>query len=184
MPTASSTSPPRIGPPTTSRRSPSPLLRLAKGRSGEDGAGTPKRTGPRIASSGTRSRPAIAPMRWFTTWKNAEGSPLQDRRRGSQGDRSGARRYQEGDGGNDPDRINSTTDRLTTASHKLAEACTRLHRSRRWAAPGGDGGGSAPAARAAKDDGGQRQRQRGGRRVRRRSTISRSKHPGGWAALD
>jgi len=46
---------------------------------------------------------------------------------------------------NDPERINSTTDRLTTASHKLAEAMYKASsQPGAGAAPGGDGGGSAP----------------------------------------
>jgi len=99
-------------------------------------------------SSGTRSRPAIAPMRWFTTWKNAEGSPLQDRRRGARS-RSGARSYKKAMAENDPDRINSTTDRLTTASHKLAEAMYKASsQPGAGAAPGGDGGGFGSGARS------------------------------------
>jgi molecular chaperone DnaK len=56
---------------------------------------------------------------------------------------------------NDPDRINSTTDRLTTASHKLAEAMYKASsQPGAGAAPGGDGGGSAPGGEGGKDDGG------------------------------
>ena len=40
---------------------------LSQGRSGEDGARTPNRTRPTIASSGTRSKRATAPTRWSTT---------------------------------------------------------------------------------------------------------------------
>ncbi|MGO9229085.1 MAG: molecular chaperone DnaK [Bryobacteraceae bacterium] len=46
---------------------------------------------------------------------------------------------------NDPERINSTVDRLTTASHKLAEAMYKASsQPGAGAPPGGDGGGSAP----------------------------------------
>ena len=46
---------------------------------------------------------------------------------------------------NDPERINSTVDRLTTASHKLAEAMYKASsQPGAGAPPSGDGGGSAP----------------------------------------
>ena len=55
---------------------------------------------------------------------------------------------------NDPDRINATTDRLTTASHKLAEAMYKASsQPGAGAAPGGDGG-AAPGGPGSKDAGG------------------------------
>jgi molecular chaperone DnaK len=47
-------------------------------------------------------------------------------------------------GENDSARINSALDRLTTASHKLAEAMYKASAQTGGAAPGGDGGGAAP----------------------------------------
>jgi len=57
---------------------------------------------------------------------------------------------------NDPDRINSAVDRLTTASHKLAEAMYKASsQPGAGPAPGGDGAGSAPGGgQGDKDSGG------------------------------
>ena len=56
---------------------------------------------------------------------------------------------------NDSDRINSAVDRLTTASHKLAEAMYKASsQPGAGAAPGGDGSGAAPGGQGGTDGGG------------------------------
>ncbi len=52
---------------------------------------------------------------------------------------------------NEPERINSAVDRLTTASHKLAEA---MYKSTAQAGPtpGGESGGAAPGGDQGKKD--------------------------------
>ena len=130
---------------------------LSQGRGREDGEGRRSRTPPTTASSKDDDRGAQPGRRdGLQRREDAEGASRQGRRGRRQGHRRRARRDQEGDPGGQP-RTRSTrpTDKLTQASHKLAEAMYK----QRWPQPGRagrragrratDGG---PAARSKKKD--------------------------------
>ena len=113
--------------------------------------------------------------------EDAEGASRQDQRRRRQGDRSRARRDQEGCSTRTiADKINAAVDRLTTASHKLAEAMYKSTGAARAAQQAPPTDGSAQAG----DD--KRQGQRGRRRVRRRrrQEVSNGARPRTLAPLN
>ena len=96
---------------------------LVQGRSGEDGQGRRIARRRRPQAAATPSKPATAPTPWSTTSKRrlkehrgkvgeAEAKEIED----------ALEETKKAMAENDADKINAAVDRLTTASHKLAEA--------------------------------------------------------------
>jgi molecular chaperone DnaK len=122
-------------------------------RSGQDGQGRRIALGGGSPAARHHRDPQPRRRHDLQRGKDVEGASLQDRRRGSAQHRSGHRRDPQGHAGGTGGAINAAIDKLTAASHKLAEAMYKSASGPGGTPPGADrpdGGPARPAARRRK----------------------------------